>query len=67
LASNDELKQQQRRQWSGNAANWDSQHDPFLKHCLLNGLDNISLTLQSEADISKFEESRPGFLPRAVV
>jgi 3-isopropylmalate/(R)-2-methylmalate dehydratase small subunit len=41
--------------------------DAFLKHCLLNGLDDISLTLQSETDISKFEASRPGFLPRAVV
>jgi 3-isopropylmalate/(R)-2-methylmalate dehydratase small subunit len=39
--------------------------DPFLKHCLLNGLDDISLTLQSDADISKFEASRPGFLPTA--
>jgi 3-isopropylmalate/(R)-2-methylmalate dehydratase small subunit len=40
--------------------------DPFLKHCLLNGLDDISLTLQSDADISKFEASRPGFLPHTV-
>ena len=37
--------------------------DPFLKHCLLNGLDDISLTLQSDADISHFEASRPAFLP----
>jgi ubiquinone/menaquinone biosynthesis C-methylase UbiE len=27
MATYEELKQQQRRQWSGNAANWDSQHD----------------------------------------
>jgi len=40
--------------------------DPFLKHCLLNGLDDISLTLQSDAAISKFEASRPAFLPRTV-
>jgi 3-isopropylmalate/(R)-2-methylmalate dehydratase small subunit len=39
--------------------------DPFLKHCLLNGLDDISLTLQSEDTISKFEASRPAFLPSA--
>lgn len=39
--------------------------DPFLKHCLLNGLDDISLTLQSDGDISKFEASRPGYLPTA--
>jgi len=40
--------------------------DPFLKHCLLNGLDDISLTLQSEGDISTFEKHRPGFLPTTV-
>jgi 3-isopropylmalate/(R)-2-methylmalate dehydratase small subunit len=40
--------------------------DPFLKHCLLNGLDDISLTLQSDSDISKFEASRPAFLPHTV-
>jgi 3-isopropylmalate/(R)-2-methylmalate dehydratase small subunit len=40
--------------------------DPFLKHCLINGLDDISLTLQNDADISKFEASRPGFLPTTV-
>ena len=37
--------------------------DPFLKHCLLNGLDDISLTLQNEPDISAFEKQRPEFLP----
>jgi 3-isopropylmalate/(R)-2-methylmalate dehydratase small subunit len=37
--------------------------DPFLKHCLLNGLDDISLTLQSDAEISAFEATRPDFLP----
>jgi len=41
--------------------------DPFLKHCLLNGLDDISLTLQSEDSISSFERQRPAFLPRASV
>jgi 3-isopropylmalate/(R)-2-methylmalate dehydratase small subunit len=40
--------------------------DPFLKHCLLNGLDDISLTLQSDADIAAFEQKRPDFLPRTV-
>jgi len=38
--------------------------DPFLKHCLLNGLDDISLTLQSADAISRFEGQRPGFLPK---
>ena len=41
--------------------------DPFLKHCLLNGLDDISLTLQSADSISRFEQQRPAFLPRASV
>ncbi len=30
--------------------------DPFLKHCLLEGLDEISLTLQKTAAIDSFEE-----------
>jgi 3-isopropylmalate/(R)-2-methylmalate dehydratase small subunit len=41
--------------------------DPFVKHCLLNGLDDISLTLQSEEAITAFERGRPDFLPRAAV
>jgi 3-isopropylmalate/(R)-2-methylmalate dehydratase small subunit len=32
--------------------------DPFRKYCLLNGLDDIGLTLQHEAAISRFEMSR---------
>jgi 3-isopropylmalate/(R)-2-methylmalate dehydratase small subunit len=30
--------------------------DPFRKHCLLNGLDNIGLTLEKHEHISTFEE-----------
>jgi 3-isopropylmalate/(R)-2-methylmalate dehydratase small subunit len=41
--------------------------DPFLKHCLLNGLDDISLTLQNGDAISRFEATRPSYLPRAAV
>jgi len=37
--------------------------DPFVKHCLLNGLDDIGLTLQVQDDISAFESKRPGFKP----
>ena len=37
--------------------------DPFLKHCLLNGLDDIGLTLEKAASIDAFEaqasQSRP--------
>lgn len=35
--------------------------DPFIRHCLLNGLDNISLTLQHEDDIAKFEGGMPAW------
>lgn len=30
--------------------------DPFRRHCLLNGLDDIGLTLQHETDISAYEQ-----------
>jgi 3-isopropylmalate dehydratase, small subunit len=37
--------------------------DPFKKHCLMNGLDDIGLTLEKEAAIASFEttlaETRP--------
>ncbi len=32
--------------------------EPFRKHCLLNGLDDIGLTLEKEKSISSFEEKR---------
>ena len=58
-------------QWAEDADDWeafkdfkaaDTDGDGFLdmeefrRHCLLNGLDDIGLTLQSEADITAFEE-----------
>ena len=36
--------------------------DEFRRHCLLNGLDNIGLTLQHEDKISAFEAKIPSFL-----
>lgn len=33
--------------------------DPFRRHCLLHGLDDIGLTLQHEPDITAFEATRP--------
>ena len=30
--------------------------DPFRKHCLINGLDDIGLTMQKEAAIASYEE-----------
>jgi 3-isopropylmalate/(R)-2-methylmalate dehydratase small subunit len=40
--------------------------DPFVKHCLLNGLDDIGLTLAHSDSISTFEKQRPAFLPSTV-
>lgn len=40
--------------------------DPAVKHRLLNGLDDIGLTLQHADDISAFEARRPDYLPRTV-
>ena len=37
--------------------------DAFKKHCLLNGLDDIGLTLQQEEDISAFEKVRDESFP----
>jgi len=36
--------------------------DAFRRHCLLNGLDSIGLTLQHEASISDYEQRQPTFL-----
>ncbi len=33
--------------------------DEFVRHCLLNGLDDIGLTLQHEADIAAYETRHP--------
>jgi len=32
--------------------------DPFRRHCLINGLDEIGLTLTLESEIAAFEEAR---------
>jgi 3-isopropylmalate/(R)-2-methylmalate dehydratase small subunit len=33
--------------------------DEFVRHCLLNGLDDIGLTLQHEAEIAAYETKHP--------
>jgi 3-isopropylmalate/(R)-2-methylmalate dehydratase small subunit len=33
--------------------------DPFVRHCLLHGLDTIALTLEHESDIAAFEATHP--------
>ena len=37
--------------------------DPWRRHCLLNGLDDIALTLEKEAAIQSFEEKRSQAMP----
>ena len=37
--------------------------EPFAKHRLANGLDNIALTLEHVSAIGGYEETRPGFKP----
>jgi 3-isopropylmalate/(R)-2-methylmalate dehydratase small subunit len=37
--------------------------DPFRKHCLLNGLDAIGLTLEKKQSIEKFEEAASSTRP----
>lgn len=36
---------------------------PHTRHCLLNGLDDIGLTLQHEADITAYEQQRDPWRP----
>lgn len=40
--------------------------DDFTRYRLLNGLDDVGLTLQHEEDIERFERSRPGYMPRVL-
>ena len=37
--------------------------DPFRKHCLINGLDDIGLTLEHQLEISTFEKQQRGSQP----
>ncbi|MDN5679935.1 MAG: 3-isopropylmalate dehydratase small subunit, partial [Ewingella sp.] len=36
--------------------------DSFRRHCMINGLDSIGLTLQHEANISTYENKQPAFM-----
>lgn len=42
----------------GNKFSFSFEIDPFRKHCLLNGLDDIGLTLQKDTAITSFESAR---------
>ncbi len=42
---------------------WDFPLDDFSRWRLMEGLDDIGLTLQHEEEIAAYEQRRPGFLP----
>ena len=42
----------------GNKFTFEFEIDPFRKHCLLNGLDDIGLTMEKNVHIDTFEEKR---------
>ena len=41
----------------------DFEIDDFTRYRLMEGLDDISMTLQHDADIAAYEERRPAFKP----
>jgi 3-isopropylmalate/(R)-2-methylmalate dehydratase small subunit len=47
---------------SANEKQYSFEIDEFRRHCLLNGLDNIGLTLQHEEKITDFESKIPAFM-----
>jgi 3-isopropylmalate/(R)-2-methylmalate dehydratase small subunit len=47
----------------GNKFSFSFEIDPFRKHCLLNGLDDIGLTLQKDTAIATFENTRASDKP----
>ncbi|WP_326810566.1 3-isopropylmalate dehydratase small subunit [Streptomyces scopuliridis] len=63
-----DLEQRQVRATSldGATLTADFELDENARWRLLNGLDDISLTLQNEADIAAYEAARPSFKPRTI-
>ena len=47
----------------GNKFSFSFEIDPFRKHCLMNGLDDIGLTLQKAPDIDTYEAKRASDKP----
>ncbi|MGF1757962.1 3-isopropylmalate dehydratase small subunit [Photobacterium sagamiensis] len=47
---------------TANGKSYSFEIDEFRRHCLLNGLDNIGLTLQHEDEITEYESKIPAFL-----
>ncbi len=40
--------------------------DPFRRHCILNGLDSIALTLEHEDEIASYEAKRPHWVSKGI-
>ena len=40
--------------------------DDYTRWRLMEGLDDIGLTLRNETDLDAFESTRPGFKPRVI-
>ena len=57
-----DLPAQELRAANGDA--WPFDIDPFVKHCLLEGLDLIGLSLQADSQITDYESKRPSFRPQ---
>lgn len=47
---------------TANGQQYSFEIDEFRRHCLLNGLDNIGLTLQYQAKIAEYEANIPTYL-----
>ena len=50
---------EQRKVYDDHGFSADFQIDDFVRHCLLEGLDDIGLTLQHEAEIAAYESKHP--------
>lgn len=50
------------KQVTVNTKTYPFEMDEFRRHCLLNGLDNIGLTLQHEENIAAYEANIPEFM-----
>ena len=56
----------ERRQVLASGITADFELDENARWRLMNGLDDISLTLQNEADIAAYEAARPAHKPRTI-
>lgn len=61
-----EVSLEDRRITLGDGRAFDFEIDDFTRHRLLEGLDDISMTLQHEDDIAAFEADRQSFTPTTI-